>query len=141
LLFDIFAAIAVGKMLNKFPLKIWLILTSILFTIVVIIALRLFINADITIVVLLRFLLVTLAVAYAAGVKPFLIKLVTGPNQYLIINTGAYLGSEIFGRLTPAICMLLYNYGNNSFAPSFYIIFILILTLISISVTWRAKCL
>lgn len=133
LIFDALTAIVVGKILNKFSAKAWLISTSIIFTCFVVIALKLLINADSIVIIVLRFILVTVAVAYSVGVKPFLIKLVDGPTQYLIINTGSYLGSEIFGRLTPGICMLLYSYTNNSFAPSFYIVFILILALISLS--------
>lgn len=50
------------------------------------------------------------------------------PHKYMLVGTSSALGSSTLGRLTPAICLFIWQSTNNISAIAFYITIIAILT-------------
>ena len=127
LLIDIVLLVIMGKLCDHFNIKKWLILNSMLLAIFILPYCYLLKNATFIKLAIIEILLVTLAVGFSSGVMPYLIRQTEGcKDRYLLINVGGLLGSEILGRLTPGICMLLYSYSNNVIMPGLYFLFILL---------------
>ena len=103
------------------------VIHSVLLAIFIIPCCYLLINATFIKLVIIEIILVTLAVGFSSGVMPFLMQETEKcKDRYLLINVGGFLGSEILGRLTPGICMILYSYSNNVIMPGLYFLFILL---------------
>ncbi len=56
----------------------------------------------------------------------------SGPEKYIITGVGYSIGSELFGRSMPAICLWLFYFLSSNIGPLIYIFFISIITLLSI---------
>ncbi|AIL12803.1 hypothetical protein IM40_03540 [Candidatus Paracaedimonas acanthamoebae] len=84
---------------------------------------------------LMRVWIVLCGLGFSAPLHAWFTQAFKGREAYLLTGVGYALGSELFGRSTPAICLSLWHLTNWAIAPAFYIITISIAAILALHVT------
>jgi MFS family permease len=134
LLFDMVLAPIIGYFSDRFSPRKFMIWTTgcLMVTAVPLFALIPY-TALITIS-LIRIWIVTLGLGINVPFKPWLMNQVQGPERYLLVGIGYSIGSEIFGRNAPAICLWLWHVTGWVCAPGLYIMAISFTGLIALAI-------
>jgi MHS family proline/betaine transporter-like MFS transporter len=77
-----------------------------------------------------RFIMVMAGIGFASALMPWTAALYPPKDKYLLHSVGYALGSELFGRSAPALCLWLYAITEQPIAPLFYIGPLAIVTLL-----------
>jgi MFS family permease len=77
---------------------------------------------------LLRLVMVSAGVGFTAALIPWTASLYPPRDKYVLRSVSYSIGSELFGRSTPAICLWLYALINHPTSPLFYIVGLTIVT-------------
>jgi len=78
-------------------------------------------DASLLTITLIRLWIVILGLGINVPFKPWLMNQIKGPESYLLGGIGYSIGSELFGRNAPTICLWLWYTTGLSYAPAFYI--------------------
>jgi MFS family permease len=89
-------------------------------------------GSDLSYVSAVRIFIVLLGLGFCAPLNLWFMTLLKGPERYIITGIGYAIGSELFGRSAPALCLLLWSSTSLSIAPAFYIAFVSLLAFFSI---------
>ena len=81
-------------------------------------------GASLFYVTLVRFIIVVCGVAFMCPINLWFKKLISSPDQYLVVNMGSAFGSATIGKLSPVICLSLWHYTQSSLSIAIYIVFI-----------------
>lgn len=90
-------------------------------------------QASLIYVTFVRLWIIFWGIAFLCPVNLWLNNLFQGSEKYMLVGMGNALGSSIFGRLTPTICLLLWHVTNISIYIAFYI------ALIAVAAIWAIK--
>jgi MFS family permease len=78
-------------------------------------------GAKITTISLIRIWIVLLGLAFLAPLQAWFLTLLSKEQSYQLCGFGYTLGSELFGKTTPAICLFLWHQFHSPLAPAVYI--------------------
>ncbi len=79
-------------------------------------------------ITLVRIVIVVLGLIFLAPLQGWFYKQYAGPEKYMLIGLGYALGSEVFGRSLPSICLWLWHKTNFVIAPAIYLAFLCLVT-------------
>ena len=55
------------------------------------------------------------------------------PEKYLIVGIGYSIGTAVIGKMSPAICLVLYHYTKSSFVVGWFMFIISLATILAIA--------
>lgn len=90
-------------------------------------------QASLVYVTFVRLWIIFWGITFLCPINLWLNGLFNGADKYILVGIGNALGSSIFGRLTPAICLLLWHLTNSSLYIALYI------ALIAVAAIWAIK--
>jgi MFS family permease len=90
-------------------------------------------------IIFVRLWIVILGVIFACPLNLWLNGLFPNSDKYLLVSISNAIGSSIFGRFTPAICIALWYFTNNAISIALYIIVITSASLWAISSSKSSK--
>ncbi|MFP3018281.1 MAG: MFS transporter [Candidatus Tisiphia sp.] len=119
----------IGSLVKKYrPTNIMIISTSILF--ISIVPLWLYMSdASLWYINFVRLWIITLGVTFLCPLNYWLNSLFHGSDKYMLVSIGDALGTSIFGRFTPAVCIALWHFTGSSIAIGVYIAMITLVTI------------
>ncbi|WP_341758227.1 MFS transporter [Candidatus Tisiphia endosymbiont of Ditula angustiorana] len=119
----------VGHFIKKYrPANVMIISTSILF--ISIVPLWLYMTeASVWYINFVRLWIITLGVTFACPLNYWLNSLFRSSDKYMLVSIGDALGTSIFGRCTPAVCIALWHFTGSSIAIGVYIAMITLVTI------------
>lgn len=79
-------------------------------------------------ITVIRIIIVILGLIFLAPLQGWFYKQYTGPEKYMLIGLGYALGSEVFGRSLPSICLWLWHKTNWVIAPAIYLAILCLVT-------------
>jgi len=79
-----------------------------------------------------RLWIVVLGLIFLCPLNLWCKRLFNSSEQYILVGMGSSIGTTIFGRITPAICLTLWNFTSCSMSIAFYITFITVITISAI---------
>ncbi|WP_341753086.1 MULTISPECIES: MFS transporter [unclassified Candidatus Tisiphia] len=116
------------------PVDIMLVSTSILF--ISIIPLWLYMtDASVWYVNFVRLWIITLGVLFVCPLNYWLNSLFHGSDKYMLVSIGDAIGTPIFGRSAPAVCIALWHFTSSSISIGVYI------AMITLATIWAVKSL
>lgn len=121
LMLDVVLLLIAGFISEKFPYHKWMAIMSFLVCITAVPVFSVLQTASLTSIVLVRLWFIVLGVAFAAPLKAWFFKMLSGDGRYLVLGIGYAVGSEILGRSTTVICWALWHNFHNLLAPALYI--------------------
>ncbi|MBN9412861.1 MAG: MFS transporter [Candidatus Paracaedimonas acanthamoebae] len=83
---------------------------------------------------LIRLWIVLCGLGFSASLQAWFIQSFKGRETYLLTGVGYALGSELFGRSAPALCLWFWHLTNWVIAPAFYIVVISIAAILALRV-------
>ncbi|WP_342268030.1 MFS transporter [Candidatus Tisiphia endosymbiont of Empis tessellata] len=119
----------IGSLVKKYrPTNVMIISTSILF--ISIVPLWLYMSdASLWYINFVRLWIITLGVTFLCPLNYWLNSLFHGSDKYMLVSIGDALGTSIFGRFTPAVCIALWHFTGSSIAIGVYIAMITLVTI------------
>ncbi|MDR0329120.1 MAG: MFS transporter [Rickettsia sp.] len=122
----------IGSLVKKYrPTNVMIISTSILF--ISIVPLWLYMSdASLWYINFVRLWIITLGVTFLCPLNYWLNSLFHGSDKYMLVSIGDALGTSIFGRFTPAVCIALWHFTGSSIAIGVYIAMITLVTIWSV---------
>ncbi len=133
LIFDMVMIPIIGRLVEKLP-YIKILSYTLTVMILTIIPLWLFLNnASLWYVNFVRIWIVILGVTFLCPLNCWLNNLFKTSDKYMLVGIGSSIGSSLIGRLTPAICLMLWHVTNNSLSVGIYI------TVIALAAFWAIK--
>lgn len=133
LLIDIMLIPIFGAIADKFNHAKWMRNIAAIIGISVIPLFVLLPYADLTGIFFIRSWIVVLGVAFAAPTSALLFHLLKTNEKYLLNGLGSAIGTEIFGRNTTTICLILAKYFATTIAPAFYIALLSLFAFVALS--------
>ncbi|MDR0773769.1 MAG: MFS transporter [Rickettsia sp.] len=129
LIIDVAMIPLVGYFIKKYhPVDVMIVSTSILF--ISIVPLWLYItDASVWYINFVRLWIITLGVTFACPLNYWLNSLFRSSDKYMLVSIGDALGTSIFGRSTPAVCIALWHFTGSSIAIGVYIAMITLVTI------------
>ncbi|WP_375330999.1 MFS transporter [Candidatus Tisiphia endosymbiont of Oplodontha viridula] len=129
LIIDVAMIPLVGHFIKKYrPVDVMIVSTSILF--ISIVPLWLYItDASVWYINFVRLWIITLGVTFACPLNYWLNSLFRSSDKYMLVSIGDALGTSIFGRSTPAVCIALWHFTGSSIAIGVYIAMITLVTI------------
>lgn len=129
LIIDVAMIPLVGHFIKKYhPVDVMIVSTSILF--ISIVPLWLYItDASVWYINFVRLWIITLGVTFACPLNYWLNSLFRSSDKYMLVSIGDALGTSIFGRFTPAVCIALWHFTGSSIAIGVYIAMITLVTI------------
>ncbi|MFP3034659.1 MAG: MFS transporter [Candidatus Tisiphia sp.] len=129
LIIDVAMIPLVGHFIKKYhPVDVMIVSTSILF--ISIVPLWLYItDASVWYINFVRLWIITLGVTFACPLNYWLNSLFLSSDKYMLVSIGDALGTSIFGRSTPAVCIALWHFTGSSIAIGVYIAMITLVTI------------
>jgi MFS family permease len=111
----------IALLAQRWPWKRVLCICVLVFTVTAFILLHSLDHASFSSIFIGRFIMVMAGIGFASALMPWTAALYPPKDKYLLHSVGYALGSELFGRSAPALCLWLYAVTENSIAPLFYI--------------------
>jgi len=68
-----------------------------------------------------RVIIILIGLGFNAPLHAWFMTQYPGPERYTIIGLGYSLGSELFGRSAPALCLMLWHITKSPLGPAFYL--------------------
>lgn len=129
LIIDVAMIPLVGHFIKKYrPVDVMIVSTSILF--ISIVPLWLYItDASVWYINFVRLWIITLGVTFACPLNYWLNSLFRSSDKYMLVSIGDALGTSIFGRSTPAVCIAIWHFTGSSIAIGVYIAMITLVTI------------
>ncbi|WP_425364180.1 MFS transporter [Candidatus Tisiphia endosymbiont of Hybos culiciformis] len=123
----------IGHFVKKYhPVDVMIVSTSILF--ISIVPLWLYMNdASVWYVNFVRLWIITLGVLFACPVNYWLNNLFHGSDKYMLVSIGDAIGTSIFGKFTPSVCIALWHFTGSSISIGIYI------AIITLATIWAVK--
>lgn len=113
-----------GHVISKYDITKWMASLSALFTISIIPLFAAIPHYGLLGITIAKLWVIVIGVAFVAPFNAFLHKLSPGREKYLISGFGYAIGTELFGRNTTTICLILWHWSGNLIVPSVYVAFI-----------------
>lgn len=125
----------VGHFVKKYrPVDVMIVSTSILF--ISIVPLWLYMtDASVWYINFVRLWIITLGVTFLCPLNYWLNSLFHGSDKYMLVSIGDALGTSIFGRSAPSICIALWHFTGSSMSIGVYI------AVITLATIWVVKSL
>ncbi|WP_341755065.1 MFS transporter [Candidatus Tisiphia endosymbiont of Ptychoptera albimana] len=119
----------IGSLVKKYrPANVMIISTNILF--VSIVPLWLYMSdASLWYINFVRLWIITLGVTFLCPLNYWLNSLFHGSDKYMLVSIGDAIGTSIFGRFTPSICIALWHFTGSSISIGIYIAMITLATI------------
>ena len=137
LFFDALMLLIIGRILFYYPAKKILIISGIVLSVSILPIFLLLPYANNFTITCIRIWLVFWGVIFAYPVNVWSYNLIAKfPNRYLLVGVGSAIGSSLIGKSATSVCLYLWNYYNNVFAPGIYL---MILMLTTVAYIWRSK--
>ncbi|WP_341761246.1 MFS transporter [Candidatus Tisiphia endosymbiont of Thecophora atra] len=129
LIIDVAMIPLVGHFIKKYrPVDVMIVSTSILF--ISIVPLWLYItDASVWYINFVRLWIITLGVTFACPLNYWLNSLFRSSDKYMLVSIGDALGTSIFGRSTPTVCIAIWHFTGSSIAIGVYIAMITLVTI------------
>ena len=121
-----------GKLSDVFGVQKIMIIMATSLAITVVPIFLLVPNSNPLSIFLMRIWIVLCGLGFSAPLHIWFAQILKGREHYLLTGVGYALGSELFGRSTPSICLWLWHTTNWVVAPAFYIIAVSISAIISL---------
>ncbi|WP_425360768.1 MFS transporter [Candidatus Tisiphia endosymbiont of Ceraclea dissimilis] len=123
----------IGYFVKKYrPVDVMIVSTSILF--ISIVPLWLYMtDASIWYVNFVRLWIIALGVTFLCPLNYWLNSLFHGSDKYMLVSIGDALGTSIFGRSAPAVCIALWHFTDSSISIGVYI------AMITLATIWAVK--
>jgi MFS family permease len=132
LYYDLALLILIGILFKNINYRKMILLSSASLLIFALPAFLLLQINSILIIESVRFIIITIGVMFCASFQAYIYRICNPEYRYIIHGTGIVIGQDFIGRLTLSICLFLFHQFNSPIAPSFYIIFISFIALISV---------
>ncbi|MCC8483353.1 MAG: MFS transporter, partial [Rickettsia endosymbiont of Labidopullus appendiculatus] len=123
----------IGHFVKKYcPVDVMIVSTSILF--ISIVPLWLYMtDASVWYVNFVRLWIIALGVTFLCPLNYWLNSLFHGSDKYMLVSIGDALGTSIFGRSAPAVCIALWHFTDSSISIGVYI------AMIALATIWAVK--
>ncbi len=121
-----------GKLSDVFGVQKTMVFMATMLALTVVPIFWLIPNSNPLYIFLIRGWIVLCGLGFSAPLHTWFTQLVKGRETYLLTGMGYALGSELFGRSTPFICLWLWHTTNWVIAPAFYIIIVSISAVIAL---------
>ncbi|MDR0296418.1 MAG: MFS transporter [Rickettsia sp.] len=123
----------IGHFVKKYrPVDVMIVSTSILFISIVPLWLHMA-DASIWYVNFVRLWIITLGVTFLCPLNYWLNSLFHGSDKYMLVSIGDALGTSIFGRSAPTVCIALWHFTGSSLPIGVYI------AMITLATIWAVK--
>jgi MFS family permease len=80
-----------------------------------------------------RFVIITIGVVYVSSFQAYIYKICDQRSIYITHSAGITIGKDFIGKLTVSICLFLWYVSKSSISPSYYMVFVSIITLFAIT--------
>lgn len=134
LLLDIALAPLLGYFADRFSPRKFMIWMSGCLMVTAVPLFALIPNATLFTITMIRIVIVTFGLGINVPFRPWLMNQIQGPEKYLLVGIGYSIGSEMFGRNAPVICLWLWHVTGWVCAPAIYIMVISFMGLMSLAV-------
>jgi MFS family permease len=121
LLLDMLLSPLVGAVSDRFSRAGFMIFMSLSLSLTIIPLFTLIPNGSLVIITGVRIWIVLLGLGINIPFAPWFLSQIKGPERYLVMGVGYSIGSELFGRNAPTICLWLWHQTGNVQAPAIYI--------------------
>ena len=121
-----------GTLSDKFSRKTILIVVSALMACLSPLFFFLMGSNSLCIITLVRITLILLGIAFTAPFYAWATEQFPQKNAKILSGLAYSIGTELFGRTTPFLCLLLWNFTHSTLAPAIYLVPLSIVTMVSL---------
>lgn len=120
LLLDMILSPLIGAVSDRFSRTGFMVFMSLSLSITIIPLFALIPNGSLMIITFIRVWIVLLGLGINIPFAPWFLSQIKGPERYLVMGVGYSIGSELFGRNAPTICLWLWYQTGSVQAPAIY---------------------